>query len=251
VHLPFNFNLVTLQEWGAAIVRDVVDRYELALPEGAWPNWVLGNHDQPRIASRVGQPLARLSQMLLLTLRGTPTMYYGDELGMEDVPIPPERVVDPQGIRMPGFSRDPQRTPMQWDGSHAAGFTSGEPWLPLADDYIIRNVAAQDDDPHSMLSLTRQLLALRRGSPALNRGTYLPVETSDQHVYAFLRSQDEERFLIVLNFGVEECTLDLSAAGGSGVVSACTYMDRDGAVGLAALDLRPQEGLVVAIRTGG
>jgi alpha-glucosidase len=250
VHLPFNFNLVTLREWGATIVRDVVDRYELALPEGAWPNWVLGNHDQPRIASRVGQPLARLSQMLLLTLRGTPTMYYGDELGMEDVPIPPERVVDPQGIRMPGFSRDPQRTPMQWDGSHGAGFTTGKPWLPLADDYALRNVAAQDDDPHSMLSLVRRLLELRRGSPALSRGAYAPVETHDRHVYAYLRSHGDERMLVALNFGAEECTLDLSTAGRSGVLSACTYMDREGAVGLAALDLRPQEGLLIALSEG-
>ncbi len=250
VHLPFNFNLVTLREWGAAIVRDVVDRYELALPEGAWPNWVLGNHDQPRIASRVGQPLARLSQMLLLTLRGTPTMYYGDELGMEDVPIPPERVVDPQGIRMPGFSRDPQRTPMQWDGSHGAGFTSGKPWLPLADDYAIRNVAAQGDDPHSMLSLVRRLLELRRQSPAIDRGAYAPVETGDQHVYAYLRTSGEERVLVALNFGAEELTLDLSAAGKGGVVSACTYMDREGQVGLASLDLRPQEGLIIALDAG-
>jgi alpha-glucosidase len=177
-------------------------------------------------------------------------MYYGDELGMEDVPIPPERVVDPQGIRMPGFSRDPQRTPMQWDGSHGAGFTSGKPWLPLADDYAIRNVAAQGDDPHSMLSLVRRLLELRRKSPAVERGVYAPVETGDQHVYAYVRSHGEERVLVALNFGAEELTLDLSAAGEGGVVSACTYMDRDGPVGLASLDLRPQEGLIITLGAG-
>jgi alpha-glucosidase len=247
VHLPFNFNLVVLREWGAAMVRDIVDRYERALPEGAWPNWVLGNHDQPRIASRVGQSMARLSQLLLLTLRGTPTIYYGDELGMEDVPIPQDRVVDPQGLRMPGFSRDPQRSPMLWDGSVGAGFTSGEPWLPLDNDYAIRSVAAQEADPRSMLKLTRRLLDLRRTAPAIDRGSYAPVDTPDQHVYAYLRSQGKERFLVVLNFAAEPTTLDLSALGGKGSVSACTYMDRDGAVDLAALELRPQEGLLVKL----
>jgi alpha-glucosidase len=247
VHLPFNFNLVTLREWGALMVRDVVERYEAALPQGAWPNWVLGNHDQPRIASRVGQPLARLAQMLLLTLRGTPTLYYGDEIGMEDVPVPPERVVDPQGIRTPGFGRDPERAPMQWDGGHGAGFTAGEPWLPIADDYALRNVEVQRDDPHSMLCLTRHLLELRRASPALSLGAYHGVETDDRHAFAFVRSHAGERLLVALNFGADELSLDLSAAAAGGSVAACTYMDRHGELDLAALTLRPQEGLVIAL----
>ena len=130
----------------------LIDRYEAALPEGAWPNWVLGNHDRSRVASRVGAAQARVAAMLLLTLRGTPTLYYGDEIGMADVPIPPERVVDP------GAGRDPVRTPMQWDAD--GGFTAGEPWLPYGD--LAVNVAAQRDDPRSMLTLHRRLLALRR-----------------------------------------------------------------------------------------
>jgi alpha-glucosidase len=248
VHLPFNFNLVTLKEWGAVAVRDVVDRYEAALPAGGWPNWVLGNHDQPRIASRVGQPLARLAQMLLLTLRGTPTLYYGDELGMEDVPIPPERVVDPQGHRTPGFGRDPERTPMQWDGERGAGFTTGDPWLPLADDYALRNVAVQQADPHSMLSLTRHLLSLRRGSPALSLGAYAPLETGDHHVFAFTRAHNGERLVVALNFGGEEARLDLSTVAAEGTVVACTFMDHAGPVDLSALALRPNEGVVIALR---
>ena len=247
VHLPFNFNLVTLKEWGAVAVRDVVERYEGALPAGGWPNWVLGNHDQPRIASRVGQPLARLAQMLLLTLRGTPTLYYGDEIGMEDVAIPPERVVDPQGIRTPGFGRDPQRAPMQWDGELGAGFTTGDPWLPLADDFALRNVAVQSDDPHSMLCLTRHLLELRRAEPALSLGAYATVETGDRHVYAYLRTQGTRRLLIALNFGGEGVRLDLSTVGAEGTMVACTYMDHGGPVDLTALALRPHEGVVVAI----
>jgi alpha-glucosidase len=247
VHLPFNFNLVTLQEWGASLVRDVVDRYEAALPAGGWPNWVLGNHDQPRVATRVGQPLARLAQMLLLTLRGTPTMYQGDEIGMENVAIPQELVVDPQGVRNPGLSRDPARTPMQWDGGHAAGFTSGDPWLPIAPNYALRNVAAQRDDPRSMLRLTRRLLELRRASAALSVGDYRPVEAGDGHVFAFVRAHGPERVLVALNFGAAELTLALGDLAARAEIRACTAMDRDGPVDLAALALRPQEGLVVAL----
>jgi alpha-glucosidase len=247
VHLPFNFNLVTLREWGATMVRDVVERYEAALPRGGWPNWVLGNHDQPRIASRVGQPLARIAQLLLLTLRGTPTLYYGDEIGMEDVPIPPELVVDPQGLRTPGRGRDPERAPMQWDGTPGAGFTAGEPWLPLAADYPLRNVATQRDDPHSMLALTRRLLELRRASAALSVGAYRAVEAGDRHVFAYLRSHGEERVLVVLNFGAAALTLDLSAVAARGSIAACAALDRHGEADLSALALRPHEGLVIAL----
>ena len=119
IHLPFNFSLVTMGSWDAGTIRRLVDAYEAALPEGGWPNWVLGNHDMPRVATRSG-PAARLAQMLLLTLRGTATAYYGDELGMEDVPIAPELAVDPQAAV--GRNRDPVRTPMQWDDGPNAGF---------------------------------------------------------------------------------------------------------------------------------
>src|SRR6185503_17285360 len=162
-HLPFNFQLVQAP-WDAAHIARLIAEYERALPEGAWPNWVLGNHDQHRIASRVGAAQARVAAMLLLTLRGTPTMYNGDEIGMHDVDIPPELVQDPQELGVPGIGlgRDPERTPMQWDASPNAGFTSGTPWLPLAANYRTANVAAEHDDPASMLTLYRRLIALRR-----------------------------------------------------------------------------------------
>ena len=101
VHLPFNFSLVTIKGWDAETVRGIVDAYEAALPEGAWPNWVLGNHDQPRVASRLGPAQARVAHTLLLTLRGTPTLYYGDEIGMQDVTVPEHLIVDPQGKNNP------------------------------------------------------------------------------------------------------------------------------------------------------
>ena len=143
VHLPFNFQLIRMA-WDAQTVRRAVDAYEASLPAGAWPNWVLGNHDQKRVASRVGPHQARVANMMLLTLRGTPTTYYGEELGMENVPIPPEMIQDPPAVNQPEIAdvvgRDPVRTPMQWDASPNAGFTDPgvTPWLPLAADYRTR-----------------------------------------------------------------------------------------------------------------
>jgi alpha-glucosidase len=139
--------------------------------------------------------------MLLMTLRGTPFLYYGEEIGMTDVAIPPERVVDVH-------DRDGCRTPMQWDASPSAGFTTGEPWLPLAGDADRVNVAAQRDDPRSLLSLYRRLLATRRGSLALRLGAYRSLPSS-RGVYSFERSADGERVYVALNFTSAERGVDL------------------------------------------
>ena len=134
MHMPFNFGLVCAA-WNAQAIRQSVDALEANLPPGAWPNNVLGNHDEPRIVSRAGPARARLAMLLLLTLRGTPTLYYGDEIGMHNGDIPPERVYDPMEKNMSGLGlgRDPARTPMQWDRSPNAGFCppNVEPWLPI------------------------------------------------------------------------------------------------------------------------
>src|SRR5207302_2991840 len=158
-HLPFNFNLL-FSRWDAPTIRRTIDAYLKSLPANAWPNWVLGNHDQPRVASRVGAAQARVAAMLLLTLRGTPTVYQGEEIGMRNVAIPPEAIQDPvaHSLRGLGLGRDPERTPMQWDPSAFAGFSTARPWLPLADDFATENVAVQQGDPRSMLSLYRRLI---------------------------------------------------------------------------------------------
>ncbi|MGE0060329.1 MAG: alpha-amylase family glycosyl hydrolase, partial [Dehalococcoidia bacterium] len=141
VHLPFNFQLLSAP-WNATSIANLVNQYEASLPATGWPNWVLGNHDKPRIATRVGVNSARLAAMLLLTLRGTPTLYYGDELGMIDVAIPPDRVRDTFELDSPGFrlGRDGERTPMQWSAAENAGFSRHQPWLPVAPDYKAVNV---------------------------------------------------------------------------------------------------------------
>ena len=207
VHLPFNFQLIDAP-WEARSLARLIADYEAALPPGGWPNWVLGNHDRPRVAAKLGEAQARVAAMLLLTLRGTPTIYYGDEIGLADVSIPPELVQDPRELNEPGLglNRDPVRTPMPWDGSPNAGFTSGASWLPLNEDWQKRNVASQSADPASMLNLYRALLRLRRTHPALSIGDFLPVECEGD-VLAYERSHRGEKLLVALNLGDEEQAL--------------------------------------------
>ncbi|HEY3427180.1 MAG TPA: alpha-amylase family glycosyl hydrolase, partial [Acidimicrobiia bacterium] len=160
-------------------------------PPGAWPNWVAGNHDEVRIATRLGGPdQARAMAVLVLTLRGTPTIYYGDELGMAELPVPPAKQQDPFGRRVPGLGRDGCRTPMQWTPAPWAGFSSGKPWLQCHPDYPTVNVATQLDDSASTLSLYRRLLTLRRHEPSLSAGA-IELISSDPSVLSYRRTSSE------------------------------------------------------------
>jgi alpha-glucosidase len=199
VHLPFNFQLLNAP-WDAESLGRIVTEYEAALPPGAWPNWVMGSHDAPRIAGRLGEPQARVAAMLLLTLRGTPTLYQGDELGIGKITIPPDRVRDTQDLRQPGLGlgRDGSRTPMPWDGSAHGGFSTAEPWLPLGDDWRTRNAARQSRNERSMLNLYRRLLALRKAHEALNVGDFTLLPAPDG-VLAYERSVAGERLVVALN----------------------------------------------------
>lgn len=257
LHFPYNFAF-TRGPYTASAARKIVADLEAAIPPGAWPNYVMGNHDEPRIATRIGPERAPLAMLLLLTLRGTPTLYYGDELGMVDVAIPAEMVQDPVGKRAHQFGRDPERTPMQWDDTPNAGFCPPDvaPWLPVAPNYAAVNVARQRDDPRSPLTLARRLLALRRDSPALLRGAYGPVSgapgaTSDD-VFTYARVHGDERLLIALNFSGCEQPLGIREPGGArrGRLLLSTRLDREGAVELAALRLRPYEGCILALDAG-
>src|SRR2546421_5435011 len=211
IHLPFNFQFVNLPTWEARTIRQAVDGYEAALPKRAWPNWVLGNHDRARIATRVGREQARLTQMLLLTLRGTPTCYYGDELGMQNVAIPAALMHDPPGKQDPQHSRDPQRTPMQWDTSPNAGFCPPEvqPWLPVASDYHTYNVAVEQQETHSFLTLVRALLTLRRSSPALSVGSQRSLDQPNPACFVYLRQHGRQRYVVALNFSAHEQVVSL------------------------------------------
>jgi alpha-glucosidase len=249
LHLPFNFGLLAVP-WDAVGVRQFVNALEETIPEGAWPNYVVGNHDEPRVASRVGPARARIAMMLLLTLRGTPTLYQGDELGMRDVPVPPEKVQDPWGIRVGDLSlgRDPQRAPMLWDSSPNAGFTEPgvEPWLPIAPDYEQLNVASQLDNQRSMLAMTRRLLAERSASQALSLGDYLPVEVESDACMVWIRQRDGERYLVALNFTDQPQTLSLPLSGRAELIVS-TQMDREGPQDLASFTLRGDEGCLLKL----
>jgi alpha-glucosidase len=248
LHLPFNFRLIRTP-WNAAAIRRSVDELEAMLPPGAWPNYVLGNHDQHRLVSRIGTTQVRVAAMLLLTLRGTPTLYYGDEIGMTDVLILPEQQLDPFGLRVPGLGRDPCRTPMQWSPEPNAGFSASDTpglWLPLASDYQQVNVERQLADPTSILSLYRRLLAYRKATPALQWGSYQAVDGVPEACYVFVRQADDQRVLVALNFSDQEQRVALPQWG-RGQIVLSTHLDRQEIVALSRLVLRGSEGVCCSV----
>jgi alpha-glucosidase len=247
-HLSFNFELIRAP-WDPDYIRKFTENYERALPHAAWPNWVLGNHDRHRVATRLGHAQARVACMLLLTLRGTPTLYYGDELGMTDGEIPPDKVQDPWEKNVPGMGlgRDPERTPMQWDSGHNAGFSTAEPWLPVSAGYRHVNVETERDDPDSMLHFVRALLSLRRHMPALTIGGWRAVHPEPKGALAYVREHDHEQVLIALNFTEDDLTLDLTSLGAKGRILISTHPDRRGEEDLMSFQLRGNEGIVARL----
>lgn len=246
-HLPFNFSLLETK-WHARAIASLIDRYEAALPPGGWPNWVLGNHDRPRIAGRVGEAQARIAAMLLLTLRGTPTLYYGDEIGIPQVAIPADRTRDPLEKRVAGFGlgRDGARTPMQWDATAFAGFSTVEPWLPLSPDWHSRNAVNLSSDQSSILNLYRRLIAVRRARACLQVGAYEPIVASGD-LLLFVRRHGDERMLVALNLGSEPTVVEFPAGGPVGTVVVSCFGDRDGETMEGSIALRGDDGLVIEL----
>jgi len=247
-HLPFNFMLITLP-WESRPIALSIDEYEAALPKDAWPNWVIGNHDQPRITSRIGQQQAKVAAVLQLTLRGAPTMYYGEEIGMRDVPIPLQEVQDPQGLNMPGknLSRDPERTPMQWDNNANAGFTDGSPWLRLDRAFPRENVQMQKQDIYSSLTLYKRRIELRQSAPSLMTGDYKPVY-SDQQMIAYIRqAEGHTGFLMVLNLSHRPCYFAPGMILFKGVILIDTIPEQEQQIVENTIDLSGDEALVVRL----
>jgi alpha-glucosidase len=249
LHLAFNFSFLRAP-WEAAGFRHEVEAFEQALPRTCWPDLVLSNHDVPRHASRYDDPQsgdarARVAAAMLLTLRGTPFLYYGEEIGMRNVSIPEDRIVDPVGTNIhPAFGRDGERTPMQWESGDGAGFTTDDPWLPIGPDSDERNVAAQREDPDSLLHLYRNLLALRRATPALQRGDYRSLE-APQDVFVYERTAGGSRALVTLNFSDDERRVQLPKAtlsGGLRTQPGSDLPERSG-----ELHLAPNEAVVLVV----
>jgi alpha-glucosidase len=223
LHLVFNFDFWR-QPWSARAFAQAVEAYEAALPVGAWPDYALSNHDLPRARSRydergLGGQRARVMAMMLLTLRGTPFLYYGEEIGMRDGSIDDARAHDPDG-------RDGARTPMQWSATVHAGFAAKDPWLPIPPSARIVNVETQRADRGSLLNLYRRLLALRRSSAALRHGDHRRVDENHDAVFAYVRSHAHERFLVALNFTDRIATLELDPTLGQPILLLSTRPDR-------------------------
>jgi alpha-glucosidase len=224
LHMAFNFDFL-FRPWGAASFRRSAERWYSLLPEGAWPNFTLSNHDQPRHAfryrsrdPRVTEGRARAAATMLLTLRGTPFLYYGEEIGMSCERLPRRALRDPLGVNTwpLGFlGRDPERTPMQWDDSANAGFSRGTPWLPVNSDYVSRNVETQSADPASLLSWYISLIALRRSREELRSGSIRFLDLGrDILAYERAASSGDDtpaaRSIVLINFasGKRRAALD-------------------------------------------
>jgi alpha-glucosidase len=243
LHLAFNF-VFLLAKFEVEALAPIVADSERLLPEHAWPVWTLGNHDASRFPTRwaKGDPdLARCALVLLLTLRGTPVLYYGDELALPDAEIPDDRILDPVGLKRdvhrPG--RDGARTPMPWRDEPGAGFTGAdvEPWLPFGPISGF-DVATQREDPDSMLHLARALLALRREAQDLHAGAYEEL-VAEGDVWTFRRGTG---FLVALNLGDEP-----AAVAANGTIALSTRRERDGEAVSEELTLGPREAAIVRL----
>jgi alpha-glucosidase len=240
-NLPFNFQLMQ-SDWDCRSLSAAIDQYTQLLPQNAWPNWVLGNHDEKRLATRIGKEQARIAAMLLMTLKGTPFIYNGDELGMRNVPISRFSMRDTRVKTMSHrFSRDGARTPMRWNSGKGSGFTtSTKPWLPLGNKTNPADVASQQEDGGSLLNLYRDLIALRRKSPALIGGAFVPLATRGD-VLGYERHESGQRFRMALNMGPREQRFPFDEQFR---VVISTVRDRNGERVSGDLLLRPHEGLI-------
>lgn len=238
VAAPFNFEGMTTP-YNAKAFGDFIDNFQDLFGSDLRPFYCFSNHDQARLATRMGDAQAKLIAMLQLTLPGIPVVYYGDELGMHNVPISKTDVHDPFERNVPGLGRDPERTPMQWSDETNAGFSAVKPWLPLPNDYIENNVAREMRDPYSPFSLYRTLLNLRRTS-ALHTGRYEHWLGSNDLVFGFLQRKEDEEFLIVLNMSNERSRVsDISGAVIYSTHSSVSW------VGEKSIALEPNQGVIL------
>jgi alpha-glucosidase len=214
LHAAFNFSLLECK-WDPQKYLKAITTWDKVAGEKVWPSYVLNNHDNPRTVTRwkdgVGDDRAKLGAVMLLSLRGTPFLYYGEEIGMRDIRLKCSEIMDPPGKRYwPIYKgRDGCRSPMQWDAGDQAGFGKARPWLPLHPNYITRNVAAQLKEPHSLLNVYKNLIALRRSNLALRRGDFQVIEQGDTNCLVYQRTRGKHRVLVALNFSRDTRTLSL------------------------------------------
>jgi len=217
LHSTFDFTFLE-SPWKAERFLQAVTRWDrLVKDDGGFPCYVLSNHDVKRTATRYGKgeddERMKVAAMMLLTLRGTPFMYYGEEIGMRDIKLKRSEILDPVGKHYWPFyiGRDGCRSPMQWDGSENAGFGKGKPWLKVHPNYLRRNVEGQKNDPNSLLNFFKRLLRIRKENPVLRRGAFVPLSGTPKHILAYLRKSEPHTALVVLNFSDKGAQLPLDA----------------------------------------
>jgi alpha-glucosidase len=250
-YMPMNLNLIDLP-WTAEAYRKFLASYERSLTPGDFPNYILGNHDRSRVATRLGDARARAAAVLQLTLRGMPFIYYGEEIGMKDIHVDSGHAHDPFGVLVPGLQlgRDPQRSPMRWTAGPYAGFGKAEPWLPIGGNTKKLNVEHEQSDPHSFLTLYRTLLRLRK-MKALRSGK-LRLMTSGNGILAFRREAAGSSVVVVVNFTGKPQRVSVGAVKEATVLCDSALKRKVGsAINLHHLQLAPNEavvGLVMAAR---
>lgn len=248
IHSPFNLNLIGLP-WAASVYKKFIDNFENSLKPTDLPNYVLGNHDRSRVTSRLGEQKARIAAILLLTLRGMPFIYYGDEIGMVDADIPKTQIHDPFEKNVPGFGlgRDPQRTPMQWDNSLNAGFTTSTPWLPINTNYKTINTQIEAKDPKSIFSLYKKLIQIRSTHAPCLIGTYHSLELNNPDIFGYLRKANGETVIVILNFSDKKQTVNTPFAKGTIIIDSYLEKQAGEVLNLDSLELKPNEGYVFSI----
>jgi alpha-glucosidase len=258
-HMVFDWALLAAP-WSAEAYRSAIWLRESMFGDDRWLANVLSNHDQSRQATRLAasagiadtDAVARAAAVVLLTIRGTPFMYYGEEIGLRDIVVPDDEIIDPPARRAlvdPDFqwwNRDGCRSPMPWTPEEPGhGFTTGRPWLPFGDDAVTRNVGNQADDPRSVLATYRRLIALRRESDALRTGTLRLIETPTPDVLAWRREVADERLVVVVNFANAPRETDLAAEGDVLRPLVGSHLDPPAPSDAGSLALRPLEAVVL------
>lgn len=221
LHLAFNFEFLHINSLDPGAINNLIIQTDKIYNTIAWPSYVLGNHDVTRIISRFAnsvkdkEGLAKALATLLLTLRGTPFIYYGEELGMENTPIPYEKIMDPLGKNLwpEGEGRDVVRTPMQWDDTEYAGFSKVEPWLPVNKNKDRINVKRENQDKRSILSYYKHIIKKRKKSDALKIGEYRTLKEETEDIIVFKRFINNEVKYILVNLKEDKLLCDLCELG--------------------------------------
>ena len=252
LHAGFDYGFAN-SKWQASQFSSAIETWDSLHPEPKWPNYFLNNHDTPRSATRFKSDEAdnrcKLLAAMHLTLRGTPFLYYGEEIGMRDIRLKPWEIQDPVGKRywFAGQGRDGCRSPMQWNDSVHAGFSKVKPWLPVHPNYVSRNVSTQEKDPGSLLNFYKEIIALRKQFDALNSGTIKLIPSNDQFILSYLRIYKNQTIFVILNFNKRKVTYNLSGAllETQWKVLFSQHLERDSDINNSAVDLQSYETLLL------